>query len=352
MATEDRQTRAYLDFAERAAERPKLFGLFAFVRGLAARATDKPPVGRSKLPEQDIVHLRQIAHTHFPAPTLGEIVIKEGKPHAGGYWLGLTGPMSPLPLHFTEFAAYERRYAKQYPFGDFLDLLAGRFLQLFYRAWAVSQPAVQADRPEHDQFASYVDRLTGATEGAGADNAFPAVARLHYAALFASRRSAGAIEGGLAHLIGLPVEVREFSPTLRKIEPGDQTRLGMQHSRLGDALLGQRVFTVTDSFEVRITARNISDFRQLQPNGGMFRVAAEALDALAPSHLEWSITLCLAQSKVEPARLDGRARLGWSSWVGIDPKLAANDDVRTDVHLRRSAMQFGKLGRGGAGARL
>ena len=346
MATEDRQTRAYLEFAENAAKKPRRFGLFAFVRGLAARAKDKPPVGRSKLPEQDIVSLRQIPHTHFPAPTLGEITLKEGRADAGGYWLGLTGPMSPLPLHFTEFAAYEKRYAKQHPFGDFLDLLAGRFLQLFYRAWAVSQPAVQADRPEHDRFASYVDQLTGATEGAGVHNAFPAVARLHYAALFASRRSAGSIEGGLAHLPGLPVELREFSPVMRDIAPSDQTRLGVQHHRLGDAMMGQRVYMVTDNFEVRITARDITEFRQLQPGGGMFNVAAEALDALAPSHLEWSMTLCLPQSKVEPARLDGQARLGWSSWVGTDPEMAANDDLRSDVHLRRSAMKHR------AGARL
>lgn len=337
MATEDRQTRAYLDFAESAAEKPKRFGLFAFVRGLAARAKDKPPVGRSKLPEQDIVNLRQIAHTHFPSPTLGEIKLKDGKAEAGGYWLGLTGPMSPLPLHFTEFASYEKRYAKSHPFGDFLDLLTGRFLQLFYRSWAVSQPAVQADRPEHDRFASYVDQLTGATIGAGPDNAFPAVARLHYAALFASKRSAGAIEGGLAHLTGLPVELREFSPTQQDIAPSDQTQLGVQHHRLGDAMLGKRVYLVTDNFEVRITARNSAEFRQLQPGGAMFNVAAEALDAFAPSHLEWSITLCLPQAKVEPARLDGQSRLGWSSWVGTDASAAANDDIRTDVHLRRSA---------------
>lgn len=339
MATEDRQTRAYLEFAQKAAEKPKLFGLFALVRGLAARAMDKPPVGRSKLPEQDIVQLRQIPHTEFPAPTLGEIGFKGDQAEAGGYWLGLTGPMSPLPLHFTEFAAYERRYAKQHPFGDFLDLLAGRFLQLFYRAWAVSQPAVQADRPEHDRFASYVDRLTGAMEGSDAHSPFPAVARLHYAALFASRRSAGAIEGGLGHLIGLPIDLQEFSPARHELDKADQTRLGVQHNKLGEALLGGSVFLVTDNFEVKITAGDISEFRQLQPDGGMFKVAADALDALAPSHLEWTITLCLPQSKVEPARLDGQARLGWSSWVGTDSEMAANDDLRSDVHLRRSAMK-------------
>ena len=260
MAAKDRQARAYLTFAQRAAENPRKFSLFALVRGLAARALDKAPVGRSKLPNQDIVRLRQIPHTRFPAPTLDQLELKDGRAEAAGYWLGLTGPMSPLPLHFTEFAAYERKYAKTYPFGDFLDLLAGRFLQLFYRAWAVSQPAVQADRPEHDHFARFVDSLTGATEGTDENSAFPATSRLHYAALFASRRSAGAIEGGLKHLLGLPIELREFMPVQRDVDPDDQTRLGVQHHQLGQAVLGRRAYLVTDSFEVRITARNASEF--------------------------------------------------------------------------------------------
>ncbi|MFL0357702.1 type VI secretion system baseplate subunit TssG [Erythrobacter sp. GH1-10] len=339
MAAKDRQARAYLTFAQRAAENPRKFSLFALVRGLAARALDKAPVGRSKLPNQDIVRLRQIPHTRFPAPTLDQLELKDGRAEAAGYWLGLTGPMSPLPLHFTEFAAYERKYAKTYPFGDFLDLLAGRFLQLFYRAWAVSQPAVQADRPEHDHFARFVDSLTGATEGTDENSAFPATSRLHYAALFASRRSAGAIEGGLRHLLGLPIELREFMPVQRDVDPDDQTRLGVQHHQLGQAVLGRRAYLVTDSFEVRITARNASEFRRLQPDGGLFPVAAEALDALAPSHLEWSITLCIPQTEIEPARLDGQSRLGWSSYVGQVPADAANDDLRSDVHLRRSAIR-------------
>lgn len=334
MAAEDRQARAYLTFAQQAAEAPRKFSLFAFVRGLAARAPDKPSVGQSKLPSQDLVRLRQIPHTHFPGPTLDEVAIEDGRASGGGYWLGLTGPMSPMPLHLTEFASYERKYAKKKPFNDFLDLLAGRFLQLFYRAWAVSQPAVQADRPNDDRFASYVDHLSGAMQGATPTSAFPPLARLHYAALFASKRSAGAIEGGVRHLLGLPVELREYQPVEREIDPADQTRLGIQHHRLGDALLGKRAFMVSDSFEVRLTARNVAEFRQLQPSGGMFRVAAEALNALTPSHLEWSITLCLPQAEVEPARLDGRSQLGWSSWIGKP----ANDDIRADVHLRPAAL--------------
>lgn len=338
MAAEDRDARAYLSFAERAAAMPRRFGLFALVRGLAARARGKPPVGQSRMPSQDVVRLRQIPHTHFPAPMLEEIKLVGGRAEASGYWLGLTGPMSPLPLHITEFAAYERRYANKYPFGDFLDLIAGRFLQLFYRSWAVSQPAVQADRGgDQDRFAGFVGALTGASEGAHEAAAFGATTRLHYAALFASRRSAGAIAGGLHHLLGLPVSLREFVPVLRDIDTEDQTRLGRQHHQLGEAVLGRRAYLVDDRFEVKITAPTQHHFRRLLPGGDLFPLAAEALDALAPSHLEWGITLRLAQSEVKPVRLGDQSRLGWSSWVGT-VGAADNDDIREDVHLRRASV--------------
>ena len=335
MAAKNRQTASYLAFLKKAAETPRKYNLFALVRGASSRASEKPRVGMSKQPSQDIVNLRQIPHVHYPAPTLDAINVEEGKVIADGYWLGLTGPMSPLPLHLTEFAVYERRYAKKHPFSDFLDLLAGRFLQLFYRAWAVSQPHVQADRPENDHFASYISRLSGADEGADADSAFPSAARLHYAALFASRRSAASIEGGLAHLLGMKVHVTEFVPRWRAIEGDDQTRLGQCHNMLGDAMLGKSILQVSDCFEARIIAKNIQEFRQLLPSGGLFPVASEALTAFAPSHLEWTMKLCLPQSDVPPAQLDGMSQLGWSSWVGT----AANDTERSDVHLTRRAIK-------------
>ena len=336
MAAEDRTSGRYLAFLKEAAQAPRKWGLFALVRGASARAQDKPPVGRSKRPEQDIVELRQVPHMHFPASTLEEVEFRKGRAILGGHWLGLTGPMAPMPQHITEFSMYERRYAKKRPFGDFLDLIAGRFLQLFYRAWAVSQPAVQADRPKTDQFSAYVAHLSGAAEGSHAGSAFPPLARLHYAALFASRRSAGAIEGGLSHLLDLPVRLREFFPVWRDLEVEDQTRLGVAHHRLGDALVGKRVLQVTDSFEVRVTARNAQQFASLLPSGRLFPIASEALTALAPSHLDWRLTVCLEKPDVEPARLDARSPLGWSSWLGQ----AETESTRMDVHLTRASRKY------------
>lgn len=325
----------YLNYLRALAPDVKRFGIFAVLRGVEARAAHLPRIGRARRSSQSPVDLAQTPSLAFPAPTVDAIDFRTHRPEVIGHYLGLTGPMGPLPTHFTEFAYYERRYAKQRPFGRWLDVLANRMLQLFFRAWADSQPVVHADRPEDDRFARYVAALTGATEGVGERSAFPALARLHYAALFASRRSSAAIEDALAHLLGLPVRIVQFEPRWRDIEPEDQTRLGAQFATLGqEATLGARVRTVVDAFRVVIFARDLRTFESLLPFGSRFPLAMEALDAFTPSHLEWMIEIEMDERHARPASLDGRSRLGWTSWLA--PKKSFGKK-RYDVHLMRNA---------------
>jgi type VI secretion system protein ImpH len=325
----------HLKFLRAVAGSAKRFGLFAILRGVEARADRMPRIGRARQPVQSPVDLAQLPTLAFPAPTIEAIDFRAQRPEIVGHYLGLTGPMGPLPTHMTEFAYYERRYAKTRPFGRWLDLLANRMLQLFYRAWGDSQPVVQADRPDDDRFAGYLGALTGAAEGVSDRAAFPALARLHYAALFASRRSAAAIEDALGYLLGLPVRVEEYLPRWRDVEPEDQTRLGQQFAGLGtEANIGAKVRTVVDAFRVTIAARDLRTFESLLPSGARFPLAMEALDAFTPGHLEWLMEIEIEEQHARPAKLDGRTRLGWTGWLA--PK-KVHGKRRSDVHLMRNA---------------
>ncbi len=333
MAAENRSPPDHLTFLASAAAQAKRYGLFPIARGAEARAPHLPRIGRARRPAQNVADFVQVPTLSFPDSTLEEVEVKAGRARVGGYWFGLTGPMGPLPSHITEFASFERRYARSRPFGRWLDLLAGRMLQFFVRAWADSQPAAQADRPEDDRFAEHLSRLTGASEGVAADAAFPAAGRAHYAALFAGRRSAAALEDALTHLLGQQVRIEEYRPRWRDVEREDRSRLGQQFARLGDeAMLGGRVRVVSDAFRAVIHARSAADYAALLPGGARFRVLSEALDAFAPSHLEWDVALEVDGKAAAPARLDGRTRLGWSGWVG-----GGGPGVRRDAHLRRGA---------------
>jgi len=327
-------------------------GLFSVVRELEARATDKPRVGKAKRPEHSLVDLAQQPNLGFAERTLTSVEQRRGRTQLRGYWLGLTGPMGPLPTHLSEYAFFERRYAGQRPFGDWLDLLAGRILQAFYRAWADSQPVAQADRPDDDRFAQWLAALSGSAEAVSATAAFPSRARGHYAALFAGLRSAIAIQDALSHLLMQPVRVVEYMPKWREFEGEDLSRLGRSFSTLGsDAALGARVFSASDAFRVIVRAESLRDYQSLMPGGERFRIAAEAIDAFKPTHLEWDLCVEIDDADAPPARLDGMGRLGWTSWMKrpSPPRRKTRRGpgrgsgiIRADAHLRKTSMKTRK----------
>ncbi|WP_425229593.1 type VI secretion system baseplate subunit TssG [Sphingomonas sp.] len=334
MAAADRPPPQHLTFLQRAAEQVRRYGMFPLVRGAEARAPGQPRIGRARLPAQNTVDLAQVPGLAFPDATIEEVEIRFGRPTLHGRWLGLTGPMGPLPTHLTEFAYYERRYANARPFGRWLDLIANRMLQFFFRAWGDSQPTVQADRPDDDRFAHYLGTLTGAAEGVGERTLFPAKARLFYAALYASRRSAVGIEDALGNLLRQPVRVLEYQPRWRDIERDDQTRLGRSFARLDEGVvIGSRTRVASDAFRVAIRAGSMAEYERLLPTSARFAIASEALDSFAPSHLEWDIMIEMAERHARPAALDGRTQLGWTGWL----KPGSGTNIRSDAHLTRRA---------------
>ena len=339
MATKSGASPQHLSYLAQAAKAAKRYGVFPVLRAAEARAKDLPRISASRLPSQNIVDLNQVPLLSHPASTLESIEIKGTRASVNGYWFGLTGPMGPLPLHLSEFALNERRNSAKRPFGRFLDVLAGRMLQFFYRAWADSQPAAHADRPNDDNFARYLAALSGAAENVPANAAFPTRARLHYASLFASHRSAAGVQDALTHLLGTPVKLVEFLPRWRDIEPADRSKLGAPggFNALGrDTVTGSSVRAYTDAYRVVIRARSFAEYESFLPTGAQFKVAAEALDAFTPSHLEWEIEVELDEREARPARLDGRTRMGWTSWMA--PTGAGG--VRAEARLGRSARRI------------
>jgi type VI secretion system protein ImpH len=187
-------------------------------------------------------------------------------------------------------------------------------------------------------FSTFLSALSGSMEGADEHSAFPPRARAHYTPLFLGARSATAIEDSLSHLLGQKVRLLEFQPRWRELEHEDRSRLGKAYATLGgDMVLGNRVRSASDAFRVVIRAGTMRDYKSLLPSGERFAIAAAALDAFKPSHLEWDICLEIDESVIAPAKLDGRSQLGWTGWVGkrTPAKRGQWGTIRADAHLRK-----------------
>jgi type VI secretion system protein ImpH len=336
LAAETRTKTDHLSVLREAAMDIRRYGFFALMRRVEARAPELPRLGRARKPVDDIAQLAHSPSMDFPASTLDGIETgRNGRVRIRGHFLGLTGSMGALPLNLTEYAAYERRYAKSKPFGAFLDLISNRMLQFFYRAWADSQPAAQADRPRDDRFAAYLAALSGARDGAHSVENFAGLNRLHFAGLFASRRSAAVLQDAMAGVLGLSVTVREFIGRWRDVTPVDQTRLGDPAvAVLGQgALLGARVRVADDTVRLSVRTPGLAAYEALTPAGDRYGLAAEALAAFTPGHLDWELELEIEETAARGVTLGRTGRLGWSSWL----KPRKGSGVRADARLRKPA---------------
>jgi type VI secretion system protein ImpH len=97
-------------------------------------------------------------------------------------------------------------------------------------------------------------------------------------------------------------------------------------------VIGRSVRVASDAFRVVIRAADFRQYEALLPSGSRFAICAEAIDAFAPSHLEWDLTLEIDEADVPPARLDGRCQLGWTGWL----KPRRRHLIRADAHLSRT----------------
>ena len=309
--------------------------VFGLLRDLERAAPGKPRIGKSLRASDDVVRFAQAPHLEFAAASLEH----DGKLDGPGpaflrvFFLSLIGPMGPMPLQLSELAIYERRYAKERPYGAFLDVLANRMIQLFFRAWADSEPVSHQDRPGGDLFQHYVGALGGQVDASPHDEPDRVrLALLGYAGQTAARRNPAAICDAARELLGIDVEIVEFVGEWRKLDPADATRLGGAGGGLGrGATAGTSIYTVQDSCLVRLKFKTYADFEAHLPDAPGFALTARILAALMPAHLDWRVEYELPRREAPSARLGGSAKLGWSGWMGSQGDGPARRDLRLTV---------------------
>lgn len=325
------------------ADAPDRFEFFAAVRAIECAAHDDPRIGRALDPGQEAVSLAHHASADFARTTIAGFDRREPRPRLRSAHFGLTGPMGPMPFYLTELVIFERDRRGPKPLGDFLDLISGRLLQSFYRAWADSQPCAQADRPADDGFAAQLGAVAGAVdlrfvtaaERPALDrDRFDAWARLAYAGHFAGLRSAAAIADMLGHLLGTPVRIIEGVGRWRDIPPGARSRLGANDNRLGvGATLGGRFHATEWDVTVVLGARDMAELDDLLPGGKRHARLAEGVAAMLPHHIDWTARVEIDEAAIGPARL-GTTRLGQTGWVGARRRRGIRRD---DLRLRAAA---------------
>ncbi|HUG60446.1 MAG TPA: type VI secretion system baseplate subunit TssG [Methylomirabilota bacterium] len=330
---------------KRLVEEPWSYDFYTVMRLVERGATDKARIGESRKRADEPIRIGQDPYMEFPSANIAAASTDvDGRLRLLVRFLGLFGPQGALPTSTTE-EAYGWLLARDDAFPRFADIIQGRFLQLFYRAWAEARPIVHADRPEHDRFKRWIGSVAGiaAASVREADDLSTA-AKLNHAGLLGPYvRSASRLESFLASLCGARVEVEEFVGAWLTLEPSEHSRLGAKMSSLGsDTFLGASAYSVSDKFRIRVHVADLEAYAAYLPVGRKAGQLADAVFLMMGDELDWDVEIAIPERAVEPTRLGMSGRLGWTSWMidrAADPGDATRTDARFHLTDRRSQGQ-------------
>jgi type VI secretion system protein ImpH len=265
-----------------------------------------------------------ITNRHVAAPIAGVTQREDGDCEVDLAFLGLVGPLGPLPPPYTETALLARR-RRAHSLTAFFDIFVQRFATLFVRAASKYRLVCPSNPSNRTVPGGGVEEALFAVVGLALPPlrgrlAFPDSELLPYAGLLGNQtRSAAGLEVLLRDLIGLPVSIVPFSGRWVEVSGGEQTRLGEfapQFSRLGiDAIAGARIWDSQGQFRIVIGPLDYSDFLSVAPGGERMRRALAVARFYAGPQLSFDVQFILCKEAIPQSRLDGTTMLGWNAWL-------------------------------------
>ncbi len=314
---------------------PWRFDFLGTMRRLERSDPARPRIGDSATTEEDVVRLGQDPFMDFPASNLSKAeLLPDGRLRIMVKFLGLLGPQGALPLATTEEALGWMYSSNDDAFARFADLLNGRFLQLFYRAWADSRPIAQHDRPDLDRFKTYIGGMVGLGSAALQDlDTMPDAGKMNFAGLAAAQtKSASRLRHMIRGLFGVRTEIEEFIGSRLALDQSEQSTLGGRNGLLGrDTIVGATCFSVEDKFRVRITVADMAQYVRFLPTGDRCEPLTDLVFFYIGEVLDWEVELALPTASVEPMRLGGFGQIGWTSWLA--PNWGTTEAYRCDARF-------------------
>ena len=325
------------------AAEPFRFDFLQALRLLERAHADVPRFGRAHRAAQEPIRLGQEPYLAFPPANLSAFAPAKANGAAARLWVrffGLFGPQGPLPLHLTEYARRRQEQERDPTFARFADVFHHRLLLLFYRAWADAQPAVDYDRPDEARFAGYLGSLAGIGAGpVAAKDPWQRHAELFHIGYFAGQtRHASGLRQMLQQLFEVGVSVESFAGGWLTLPEETRLYLGARGHLGVDAVAGARSFQRQHRFRIRLGPLGFADFQRFLPGSRSLGRLEQTVRLAVGDALEWDLQLVLKHDEVPGTRLDGRTRLGLTSWFGWPSRRRDADDLvlRSD-RLRATA---------------
>jgi len=308
---------------------PYCFEFFQAVQLLERLSPRTSPVGRFVPPHTESVRFAVHPSLVFPASEIQSLTHGEnGPPLMTVNFMGLTGPLGVLPIHYTEFL--QRRQAEGDTSAlDFLDLFHHRIISLFYRAWQKYHFQTTHGRGEHDRIRLYLQNLIGLGHDELLNRqAVPDDALLFHAGLLTQQpRSAVGCESFLEDYFGVPVRIEQFVGAWYRLEPEAQTSFrddtAISDILGGGAVVGDEVWDAQAGLRVVLGPLTLAQYREFLPVGSAYQPLRTLVRFYAGDEVDFELQLILKREEVPSCELgaapDQAPLLGWVSWSKCSP---------------------------------
>lgn len=313
---------------------PYRFDFYQTLRRLECLYLDKPRWGQARRPVDEPVRFGQDPELSFAPAPLGSFDPSGRRPRLEVRLFGLFGPNGPLPMHLTEYARERLQHAADPTLSRFLDIFHHRLIALFYRAWAQAQPCANRDRPNDDRFTIYVGAFVGMSPTVFRDrDRVPDLAKFFHACqMIRGVRNAEGLSQVLRHFFRVPVDVDQFVGHWLHLRPGERTMLATRNAQLGvGAVIGSRVWDRQHKFRLKLGPLTLEEYESFLPGGRRIRELVDWVRTYLCFELDWDVQLLLKQDEVPSAKLGGRTRLGWTTWLGTRRRPTPAGDLCLDV---------------------
>lgn len=315
-------------------ETPWRYDLFQLLRRIDAQGGERYPLGRAPLPKFEPLRIGQQPSMGFAPSTVAEVRQREenGLHDVSILSFGLFGPNGPLPVHMTEYARERIHHHQDHSLSAFADLFHHRLTLLFYRAWADAQPAVSLDRNDNRRFEGYLASLIGMGQPAQmSKGSLSAHARFTHAGhLTRHGRDPEGLEKILRNYFNVPVRLVANVPQWMPLSTREQAQLGegRRLPRMGEsAFLGIAVRDVQHKFRLEIGPLSADDYNRFLPGEGWVTELRDWVRQYAGVEFEWETRVILRADAVQGATLGSAGRLGYNTWLGLQPQPVPRGDL-------------------------
>ncbi len=241
-------------------------------------------------------------------------------------YMGLIGPVSALPPHYTHEAIKERK-RRSSSFFDFLELFADELRTFFikaHRKYRLASLLQLYNTKEENQITKSIFSLIGfSSERQKQCLSLSEEIPLYYAGyLIDQRRTAVNLERMVADYLNFPVKVHQFHKQRMAISIDEQTR--MIDTLAGNSILGETAiagaFYTSRQGAIRLSIGplNYSQYLSLMPNRPVYKEFVDLIRLYCGPSLSFDIQLILAKEHIPQTQLNASSpigRLGWDCWA-------------------------------------